>query len=92
MTTMRETVDFVKNSSPSLLGGSSALGLAWSIPVLLAVYVGLGVWLGGLLFDRTGSYGLVWWMSVVLGVVAAFLCLPIREERVPRLAVAGAAA
>ena len=62
--------------------------------VFMAHQVGsfFGVWLGGLLFDRTGSYGLVWWMSVVLGVAAAFLCLPIREERVPRLAVAGAAA
>ena len=46
MTTMRETVDFVKATSPSSFGGSQALGLAWSIPVLLAVYIGLGFWLG----------------------------------------------
>ena len=37
---------------PSSFGGQRALGLAWSIPVLLAVYVGLGVWLGGLLGSR----------------------------------------
>ena len=68
MTTMRETVDFVKNSSPSLLGGSSALGLAWSIPVLLAVYIGLGFWLGGLLGSRLGGV-LVGWG---LGMAAIF--------------------
>lgn len=37
---------------PSSFGGQRALGLAWSIPVLLAVYVGLGVWLGGWLGSR----------------------------------------
>ena len=34
------------NSSPSSPGGPQALGLAWSIPVLLAVYIGLGFGLG----------------------------------------------
>lgn len=34
------------NSPPSSPGGPQALGLAWSIPVLLAVYIGLGFWLG----------------------------------------------
>ena len=68
MTTLRETVDFVKNSSPSSLGGSQALGLAWSIPVLLAIYVGLGFWLGGLLGSRLGG-ALVGWG---LGMAAIF--------------------
>ena len=68
MTTMRETVDFVKATSPSSFGGSQALGLAWSIPVLLAVYVGLGFWLGGLLGSRLGGV-LVGWG---LGMAAIF--------------------
>lgn len=39
-----------------------------------------GVWAGGLLFDATGSYDIVWWGSVALGVVAAFLHLPIADR------------
>ncbi len=42
----------MENRDPSLFGSQRALGLAWSIPILLAVYVGLGVWLGGLLGSR----------------------------------------
>ena len=37
---------------PSLPDGQQALGLAWTIPVLLLVYIGLGLWLGGLLGSR----------------------------------------
>ena len=46
----------------------------------------LGVWLGGRLFDATGSYDIVWWVSVALGVGAAALHWPIDERAVPRLA------
>ena len=42
----------MENRDPSSFGGQRALGLAWSIPVLLAVYVGLGLWLGGLLGSK----------------------------------------
>ncbi len=38
-----------------------------------------GVWLGGLLYDKTGSYDVVWWLSVALGIFAAIVHLPIRE-------------
>ena len=31
----------------------------------------LGVWLGGLVFERTGSYDVVWWLSVLFGVLSA---------------------
>lgn len=46
----------------------------------------LGVWLGGYLFDATGSYDIVWWINVALGLGAAILHWPIVERAVPRLA------
>jgi predicted MFS family arabinose efflux permease len=44
----------------------------------------LGAWLGGFLFDRTGSYDLVWFIAIGLGVVAALVNLPIREQALTR--------
>ncbi|MGI9505647.1 MAG: MFS transporter, partial [Geminicoccaceae bacterium] len=46
----------------------------------------IGVWLGGFLYDRTGSYDAVWWAGVVLGLAAAVIHLPINERPLPRLA------
>lgn len=43
----------------------------------------LGVWLGGRLYDATGSYDVVWWLAVGLGVVAALLNLPVKENESP---------
>ena len=40
----------------------------------------LGVWMGGLLFDATQSYEVVWWICVALGVIAALLHWPINES------------
>jgi len=40
----------------------------------------LGVWLGGRLFDSTGSYDIVWTICIALGVIAALLNLPIKES------------
>jgi MFS family permease len=50
----------------------------------------LGVWLGGLLFERTGSYDAVWWLSILFGLLSAVINLPIVEKPVPRLAAASA--
>jgi MFS family permease len=50
----------------------------------------LGVWLGGLLFERTGSYDVVWWLSVFFGVASALINLPIVEKPVQRVAAAAA--
>ena len=50
----------------------------------------LGVWLGGLLFEQTGSYNIVWWLTVFFGVISALINLPIVEKPVPRLAAAEA--
>ncbi|WP_186297577.1 MFS transporter [Sedimenticola selenatireducens] len=47
----------------------------------------LGVWLGGRLYDTTGTYDAIWWAGVILGLVAAFIHLPINEHPLPRLAV-----
>ncbi|MBV5297183.1 MAG: MFS transporter [Rhodoferax sp.] len=44
----------------------------------------LGVWLGGYLFDRTGSYNIVWYIAIALGVIAALLNLPIKEAAIVR--------
>jgi len=42
----------------------------------------LGVLLGGIAFERTGSYDLVWWLSVLFGVLSALINLPIIEKPV----------
>ena len=47
----------------------------------------LGAWLGGYVYDVAGSYDIVWWIAVALGIVAAGLHWPIREPR-PRLRLA----
>lgn len=48
----------------------------------------LGVWLGGRLYDATGSYDVVWWLSAALGLYAALVHWPIRERPVARLRAA----
>ena len=45
----------------------------------------LGVYLGGLLYERTGSYDIVWWLGVLFGVLSAVINLPIVEKPVARL-------
>ena len=52
----------------------------------------LGVWLGGVLFERTGSYDIVWWLSVFFGVASAIINLPIVEKPVARPQVSTASA
>ncbi len=47
-----------------------------------------GVWLGGLLYDATGSYDIVWWISVALGIFAALANLPVREAALQRVPAA----
>ncbi|NUA30725.1 MFS transporter [Cupriavidus basilensis] len=44
----------------------------------------LGAWLGGFLYDRTGTYNTVWMIAIGLGVVAALVNLPIREHAIAR--------
>ncbi|MEP3048661.1 MAG: MFS transporter [Roseibium sp.] len=46
----------------------------------------LGIWLGGKLYDETGSYDAIWWAGIALGILAAIVHWPIEEKPVPRLA------
>jgi MFS family permease len=50
----------------------------------------LGVWLGGIAFERTGSYDLIWWLSILFGVLSGLINLPIVEKPVQRPALATA--
>ncbi len=44
----------------------------------------MGVWLGGVLYDRTGSYDIVWYIAIALGVFAALINLPVKETAIVR--------
>ncbi|MFN7446270.1 MAG: MFS transporter [Curvibacter sp.] len=50
----------------------------------------MGVWLGGYLYDKTGSYDMVWMIAIALGVAAALVNLPVRETAIRRSAAAQA--
>ena len=61
--------------------------------VFLSHQVGsfMGVWLGGKLYDSTGSYDIVWWIAVGLGVLAALVNLPVKETAIIRVPTSGLA-
>ncbi|MDH4425554.1 MAG: MFS transporter [Acidovorax sp.] len=44
----------------------------------------LGVWLGGYLYDATGSYDVVWYIAIALGVFAGLVNLPVKESPIQR--------
>lgn len=46
----------------------------------------IGVWLGGFVFDQTGSYSLVWYLGILLGLASAVVHLPINERGSPKFA------
>jgi predicted MFS family arabinose efflux permease len=50
----------------------------------------LGAWMGGVLYERTGSYDIVWWFAVLTGILSALINLPIVEKPVERPAQAAA--
>ena len=52
----------------------------------------LGIWMGGYIYDNTGSYDPIFWGGVILGLLATLAHLPINDSPVPRLAQEAAAA
>lgn len=75
----------------SQIFGLRYMGMLFGI-VFLSHQIGafLGVWLGGRVFDTTGSYDAVWWTAIALAVASALIHLPINEKPVARLAKAAA--
>jgi len=69
----------------AVMFGTRYLGLLGGI-VFFSHQLGsfLGVWMGGVLHDATGSYDVLWWLGVALGIFAAIVHWPIREEPVQR--------
>ena len=70
----------------SQIFGLRYMGMLYGI-VFLSHQLGafLGVWLGGRVFDATGSYNAVWWVAIALGIASALIHLPINEKPVARL-------
>lgn len=73
------------NGLVAVMFGTRHLGLLGGM-VFLSHQIGsfLGVWMGGRLRDTMGSYDVVWWTGVALGIFAAIVHWPIRERMVER--------
>ncbi len=74
------------NGLVAVMFGTKYLGMLGGI-VFFSHQIGsfLGVWLGGYLFDIYGSFDPVWWFGVALGLFAAVVHWPIKEQQVERL-------
>ncbi|HEY0855277.1 MAG TPA: MFS transporter [Devosia sp.] len=64
----------------SLFFGARYMGMLYGV-AFLSHQIGsfVGVWLGGYVYDATGSYSLVWYLGILLGLGSAAVHLPIRE-------------
>jgi len=74
-----------------LFFGPRYLGMLYGV-AFLSHQIGsfFGVWLGGFVFDLTGSYNLVWYLGMLLGLGSAAIHMPIREGRSPTFAAQAA--
>ena len=68
----------------SLFFGARYMGMLYGV-AFLSHQIGsfVGVWLGGYVFDQTGSYSLVWYLGILLGLGSAIIHMPIREHSAP---------
>jgi len=65
--------------------GVRFIGMLYGV-VFLGHQIGgfLGAWLGGRIFDQSGSYDPAWWLAIALSVAAAALAVPVREQALLR--------
>ena len=77
------------NALVAVMFGTRHLGMLGGI-VFFSHQIGsfLGVYFGGYLRDLTGSYDVVWWLGVLLGIFAAIIHWPIEEKAVKRTVTA----
>jgi MFS family permease len=68
----------------ALMFGTRHVGMLFGV-VFLSHQVGafIGVWLGAVIYERTGAYDLMWVLCIALSLAAAVVHLPIRERRAP---------
>ncbi len=66
--------------------GIKYMGTLFGI-VFLSHQIGsfMGVWLGGRIYDQTGSYDGMWWAGIIVGLLAGLIHLPINEQPLQRL-------
>ena len=64
----------------SLFFGPRYMGMLYGV-AFMSHQIGsfVGVWLGGYVYDATGSYSLVWYLGILLGLASAAINLPIKE-------------
>jgi len=73
------------------LFGARHIGMLFGV-IMLVHQIGsfLGVWLGGVVFDLSGSYDWIWCLDIALAVTAVLIHLPIRERPSVRARLSGA--
>ena len=71
----------------AVMFGTRHVGMLFGF-VFLSHQIGafLGVWLGGVVYEATGAYDLMWWLSIALALAATAVHLPISERRAPEWA------
>ncbi len=75
----------------TLFFGARYMGMLYGIAFLSHQFGSfLGVWLGGYAFDQTGSYSIVWYLGILLGLASAAIHLPIAERKDVRFQPAAA--
>jgi predicted MFS family arabinose efflux permease len=75
----------------TLFFGARYMGMLYGIAFLSHQFGSfLGVWLGGYAFDQTGSYSIVWYLGILLGLASAAIHLPIAERKDQRFQPAAA--
>jgi MFS family permease len=79
------TVPLTNGTVATLFGVRNLSMLAGIVFLFHQLGAFLGGWMGGYLYDRTGSYDLVWQISIALSLIAAALNWPVREQPVERL-------